>query len=286
MSNDTIIILICIFAFAILICFAFYNGLIIRKYNISTKKKIGEQGINIVLISDLHCSIYGKNQKKLIEKIKGQNPDLILIAGDIVDQKRLSYGAELFLAGIKDIAPVFYALGNHEYKQGNVEKTKTMIRDFGITILDACYIRTNIKGMPVLIAGIDDPIKVRYVNRYLERNSMRRAFSSLGDIEDYKILIAHRPEKIDKYLKYDFDLIVSGHTHGGQVRIPFILNGLFSPGQGWFPKYAGGLFYHGKLTHIISRGVSFMPLLPRVFNPPEVVCIIIEKDNELLNFDK
>jgi predicted MPP superfamily phosphohydrolase len=279
MSNETIIFLIGTLAIAILMCFAFYNGLTLRKYKISTNKKIGEQVITIVLIADLHCSIYGKNQQTLIDKIKEQKPDLILLAGDIVDQKRLRYGAELFLAGIKDIAPVFYVLGNHEYQRGEAENTKDMIRDYGITILDSSYIRTNIKGMPVLIAGIDDPIKVEYVKRYSECKSMIRAFSSLGNIGDYKILIAHRPERIEKYLKYDFDLVVSGHAHGGQVRIPFILNGLFSPGQGLFPKYAGGLYNYGKVTHIISRGVSFRTLLPRVFNPTEVVCINIETIN-------
>jgi predicted MPP superfamily phosphohydrolase len=257
-------------------CLAFYKGLTVREYKISTTKKTGDQGLTIVLIADLHSSIYGKNQNKLIEKIKRQTPDLILLAGDIVDQKRLRYGAELFLSGIKDIAPVFYVFGNHEYKKGEVEKTKAMIREYGITILDANYSRINVKGMPILIAGIEDPDKVLYVKRYSERKSMIRAFNSLGDIEDYKILIAHRPERIEKYLNYDFDLVVSGHAHGGQVRIPFILNGLYSPGQGLFPKYAGGLYRHGKATHIVSRGVSFRPLLPRVFNPPEVVCIKIE----------
>jgi predicted MPP superfamily phosphohydrolase len=276
MSNETIIFLICTLAIAILMCFAFYNGLTVRKYKISTNKKTGDQGITIVLIADLHCSIYGKNQNKLIEKIKGQNPDLILLAGDIMDQKRLRHGAELFLAGIKDIAPAYYVFGNHEYKKGAVEKTKAMIKDYGITILDASYIRINVKGMPILIAGIEDPDKVLYVKRYSERKSMISAFNSLADIEDYKILIAHRPERIEKYLKYDFDLIVSGHAHGGQLRIPFILNGLYSPGQGLFPKYAGGLYKHGKVIHIVSRGVSFRTLLPRVFNPPEVVCIKIE----------
>jgi predicted MPP superfamily phosphohydrolase len=89
-------------------------------------------------------------------------------------------------------------------------------------------------------------------------------------------LLAHRPEKIAYYRNFSFDLILSGHTHGGQVRIPLILNGLYAPNQGFFPKYGGGLYKHEKLVHIISRGLSINPKLPRIFNPPELVVIIIK----------
>lgn len=93
---------------------------------------------------------------------------------------------------------------------------------------------------------------------------------------EFKILLAHRPELIEIYKKSHFDLVLSGHAHGGQVRIPFILNGLFAPDQGWFPEYVGGVYKHDSLTHIVSRGVSYNPLLPRIFNPPEVVVIEIK----------
>jgi predicted MPP superfamily phosphohydrolase len=107
---------------------------------------------------------------------------------------------------------------------------------------------------------------------------MERAFRELDEIPLYKILIAHRPEMIENYKKYSFDLVLSGHTHGGQVRIPLIINGLYAPGQGVFPKYAGGIYTHGNLTHVISRGLSVNPRLPRIFNPPELVIIIIESN--------
>jgi len=96
-------------------------------------------------------------------------------------------------------------------------------------------------------------------------------------IPGFKILIAHRPELIDIYEKYPFDLVVSGHAHGGQIRIPFLLNELIAPNQGRFPKYAGGVYQHGGLTHIVSRGLSFSLYLPRVFDSPEVVVIDISK---------
>jgi predicted MPP superfamily phosphohydrolase len=111
---------------------------------------------------------------------------------------------------------------------------------------------------------------------------MRNAFTELNEVPSFKILVAHRPENIKHYREYSFDLVVSGHAHGGQVRIPYLINGLYAPNQGIFPKYAGGLYKHGSLTHIVSRGLSINPMLPRIFNPPELV--IIEVKSQVQEF--
>jgi len=95
-------------------------------------------------------------------------------------------------------------------------------------------------------------------------------------MKGYKILLSHRPEHIHTYMNYDFDLILSGHSHGGQIRIPWLLNGLYCPNQGFLPKYAGGHYRIDATDFIVSRGLSFRKTLPRVMNPPEVVVITIE----------
>lgn len=92
-------------------------------------------------------------------------------------------------------------------------------------------------------------------------------------------MLSHRPERIESYKKYNFDLVLSGHAHGGQVRIPFLLNGLYAPNQGLFPKYAGGLYTHNNLNHVVSRGLSYNPKLPRIFNPPEIVIVELRGSN-------
>jgi predicted MPP superfamily phosphohydrolase len=131
----------------------------------------------------------------------------------------------------------------------------------------------------MIIAGIEDPYKKLYEDpEYNQKESMKEAFADLDETHLYKILLAHRPENIEYYKNYSFDLILSGHTHGGQVRLPFIMNGLYAPNQGFFPKYAGGIYNHGTLHHIISRGISVNPLLPRIFNPPELVVVIVESN--------
>ena len=268
-------IILCIII--IVLIAAFYNGLIVKRYIVTTNKFNGEIAVRAVLISDLHGYIYGKNQQDLILKITEQKPDIILLAGDIIDEDLPLDGAKLLFEGIKNVAPVFYVTGNHEYWTENIENIKRMIRSYGITVLEDEYKELEVNGVTIIVAGIDDPEWPRFEDKKYKNNQMSKNFARLKDRPEFKILLAHRPEQIELYKKYTFDLVVSGHAHGGQVRIPFLLNGLFAPNQGMFPKYAGGLYTHDSLIHIVSRGVSFNPLAPRVFNPPEVSVIDITR---------
>jgi uncharacterized protein len=248
-----------------------------KTYQVETTMLEEQKNIKIVLISDLHSTIHGKDQCILINKVKDINPDLIVLSGDIIDDVTPMFGTQLFLSGISGIAPIFYVTGNHEYMSRNIKKIRKELASFGVIILSDAYTTIEINNTEIVIAGIEDPYKKKFeMPRYNQNESMERVFRELDEIKFYKILIAHRPEKIEIYRKYSFDLILSGHTHGGQVIIPHILNGLYAPNQGFFPKYAGGIYTYGNVTHIISRGLSISPLLPRIFNPPEFVIIVIE----------
>jgi len=248
-----------------------------KTYQVETPLLEEQNNIKIVLISDLHSTIHGKDQCILINKVKDINPDLIVLSGDIFDDVVPMTGTQLLLAGISGIAPIFYVTGNHEYMSHNIQKIREELTSYGVTILSDNYIKIEIKNTEIIIAGLEDPDKRKFEIPYYNQNeSMERAFRELDKIQLYKILIAHRPERIENYKKYSFDLILSGHAHGGQVIIPNLINGLYAPHQGIFPKYAGGIYIHGNKTHIISRGLSITPLLPRIFNPPELVVIIIE----------
>jgi len=250
-----------------------------KTYQLKTALLEENKEIKIALISDLHSTIYGKDQSILINKVKNINPDLIVLSGDIFDDVVPMTGTKLFLAGISGIAPIFYVTGNHEYWSHNMREIREELVSHGVTILSDTYTIIDVNNNKIVIAGIDDPDKRRYETaNYNQNESMENAFRELDEIHLYKILIAHRPEQIKNYKKYSFDLVLSGHTHGGQVRIPYIINGLYAPNQGLFPKYAGGLYTHENLTHIISRGLSVNPRLPRIFNPPELVIIIIKSN--------
>jgi predicted MPP superfamily phosphohydrolase len=256
---------------------AFYNGLVVRDYTIKTDKLLPTKSIKIVLITDLHSHMYGNGQRKIIKKIMDQNPDLIALAGDILDDEVPTHGTEVFLDAIKDIAPIYYVTGNHEIWTRDVSNVKDIFKSYGISVLENNYEEVNINGISLILAGVEDPDIIPYErpqsNWYEE---VEEGLLNVGNKEGYKILLSHRPELVDFYNTLDVDMVLSGHAHGGQVRIPFLLNGLYAPHQGFFPKYAGGIYDHENYTHIVSRGASFNPKLPRIFNPPEVVSITIQ----------
>ncbi len=261
----------------LLITAAFYNGLVFRRYEINTDKLNPGECIRIVLISDLHNHVYGDKQSKIISLIQKQNPDIIALAGDIADDQVPIVGTELFLAGIQGMAPVYYVTGNHEFWSSDIKNIKDIIGRYGVTILEHNYERVKVGNSSIIIGGVDDPDIVDFEQADFDwEGELYNGFSHLTDYPEFKVLLSHRPELIDVYLKTDFDLVLSGHSHGGQVRIPLILNGLYAPDQGWFPKYAGGMYSHDNLTHIVSRGVSYNPRMPRIFNPPEIAVVDIK----------
>jgi len=272
-----------IFYFLIIIVIYFFSScasISSKTYKIETNNLEKQKSIKIALISDLHSTIYGKDQSKLINKVKDINPDLIVLSGDIFDDEVPMKGTQLLLSGISSLAPVFYVTGNHEYWSHNIQSIRDELASYGVIILSDTYTIIEINDIKIVLAGIEDPDKKNYETAdYNQKDSMEKAFRELDEIKLYKILIAHRPELIENYKLYSFDLVLSGHTHGGQVRLPLV-NGLYAPDQGLFPKYAGGIYTHGNLTHIISRGLSINPRLPRIFNPPELVIVIIESNTK------
>lgn len=252
----------------------FYNGLIERNYTIYTDKLLKNQSMRVVLIADLHSHIYGKNQKEIADLIRKQNPDLIALTGDIADDRVPIDGTELFLQAIKDISPIYYVTGNHEIWSGELDYIKDIFRNYGVTVLENEYERVNINGVKFIIGGVDDPaIELYKENNFDWGKAVYQAFLELEEKPGYKILLSHRPEQVDIYKNLNFDMVLSGHSHGGQVRIPFLVNGFLSANQGWFPKYSGGVYEYDNITHIVSRGLSYNPKRPRIFNPPEVVVV-------------
>ena len=278
------VFLIIIFVYVIISYYTNYK-ISTANYKLKTPLLIEQSSIKIVIVSDLHSGIHGKKQNTLINKIKYSEPDLIVLVGDIFDDFISLDGGKLLLSGISGFAPIYYVTGNHERWSNDIKNIQEILLSYGVTILSDTYIKIEINNNKIILAGIEDPAgkgnsnkKLYEIPNYDQDESMEKAFGELDNILFYKILLAHRPEKIEMYKKYSFDLVLSGHSHGGQFRIPCILNGVYAPNQGIFPKYAGGVYTHEKLIHIISRGLSIKFKLPRIFNPPELVIVTIESD--------
>ncbi len=259
--------------FAGLLTAAFWNGLVLRSYTIYSPKI--KNPVTLVLVTDLHSHIYGENQSQIAEKIRQAKPDAILLAGDIADDYNPLEGARQFVQAVADIAPVYYVTGNHEIWSGNLDEIKQALREGGAVVLENSHTTLRVGQTELRIAGLEDPDS----GRTAWAETAQAAFAPLKQQQDYTVLLSHRPEKVTLYAQLPVDLIVSGHAHGGQVRIPFLLNGLLAPNQGLFPQYAGGLYeYEGK-THVVSRGVSYHAFRPRVFNPPEIVVVNLQPTN-------
>lgn len=266
------IILIIIFIF---ICIAaFYNGVVIRKYIVNSDTLNSEQSMRIAVIADLHNT----KHDKLIDMIRDMKPNIIAMPGDIVDTKYPMKYLNVFFNEVSKLGiPVYYVTGNHEMGALGTKKIKNDIRNYGIIVLEDECINATVNGINVLIAGVDDPYE-KDIDKW--QYDISTKFRNVKHSNRYNILLSHRPEQWKLYEELGFDLALSGHAHGGQVRIPILLNGLYAPHQGLFPKHAGGLYKHGKLHHVVSRGLSLFINLPRIFNPPELVQIdIVPKHN-------
>ncbi|MCL2828470.1 MAG: metallophosphoesterase [Oscillospiraceae bacterium] len=251
--------------------FALDLRLAVRRHVISAKSL--KKPLRIVLLADHHSSPYGKNQVRLLDEIHAAKPDLILLAGDMVDDKRPYKKTAQLYQGLRNY-PVYYVIGNHECRRADMAAMKALAESYGITVLTDETMTAEVGGVPLLLGGIDDPEKAQHRDStFAHKAVMEQVFTPVKSASGYRILIAHKPEHIKTYARYGFDLVVSGHAHGGQVRIPGLLNGLYSPGQGLFPRWAGGVYRHGATTHVVTRGLSKTVFPPRIFNRPELVVI-------------
>ena len=246
----------------------------IQHYSLESEKLTAP--VRIVLITDLHSCSYGKGQRELIDAIHAQKPDIILLGGDICDDKLPHRNTELVLRAIADKYPCYYVTGNHEYWSREIEKILKIFESYNVPVLEGSFDTIDVRGQKLNICGISDPDILKYTDKNYSITEQLKDAAVASENGNYTILLAHRPELIDSYLNYDFDLILAGHAHGGQWRLPGIINGLFAPNQGFFPRYAGGKYRFDDSYMIVSRGLARESTrIPRIFNRPELVVIDI-----------
>ena len=273
LSRKRIISLSIIFALLVLCCVAaFWQGLTVEKYVMASDKV--SANIRICLITDHHSSKYGKDQKALVSAIDKGDPDVVLIAGDLFDEDRDTKNAEALLKAIGGKYTCFYVTGNHEFR-GDTALMKTLVRSYGVTVLEGDIRELTVNGQSISICGVDDLFGFGSYGEGSEEEldaCISECYERI-DKDSVTVLLTHRPQQAHLYSKYGFDLVLAGHSHGGQVRIPFIVNGLYTPTDGFFPDYAGGAYNISEQTKmIVSRGLC-KDEKPRVFNPPELVFI-------------
>ena len=262
-------------------------------------------GYRIVQVTDVH-SIRSEEQSELLYKtVVNERPDAVVITGDLLDStyyteenNALKEGTSDKMAGqdtvdfVKRLVEkyyVYFVYGNHEMVLlDDVDNNpfKVAMEEMGVIFLNNDGVKITKEDESIYMLGIQDPATLYKdsdyagYNNHPERiNAMMENIMALKEEDLYTVVLSHRPEYFKLYSQYDADLILTGHAHGGQVRMPG-MGGLYAPGQGWLPEYTEGVFAENETTMIVGRGIGNSVEIPRVFNPPEINTIVLK--NELI----
>ena len=237
----------------------------------------GFDGYKIVHLSDLHGHEYGEGSEGLLALIREQEPDLIVITGDIIDQEGQLQMIPALARGLAGIAPSYYVTGNHEWGlgTGTVKELKALLSQCGVAVLSNQYEILERNGARLVLAGVDDP------NGYADQTTPEELYAQIQDNAPglFTVLLAHRNDRFGQYAAAGYDLVMSGHGHGGIVRLPFV-GGLVGTDRRLFPNWTSGIYTQGDSTLFVSRGLgnNTVPFRGfRVFNRPEVAVVTLKR---------
>lgn len=298
-KNKTVILLLIILL--ILIWFVgeiliYYHWMKVNRYPVTVRNlpytdTVTDAGFKMVVISDLHDHEFGKDNEKLIRCVKEQDPEMIILDGDMLNEDSKSDRVPVRLVkGLAEIAPVYYALGNHELDYIGAAEGKKMqkhpedsglvkdLTDAGACVLEEGYRDVEIGGCKVRIGGMYEYAFALDGDNSAENltGDVRDFLEEFQNTDRYKIMLCHRPDSFvfgDASDYWKIDLVISGHDHGGQVVIPF-KGGLYGGDQGWFPPYVHGLYRTGRIRLFVTSGLSSeKQKLPRWNNRPEIAVL-------------
>ena len=256
------------------------TALELNTYTISSSKLPQSfDGYRIAHVSDLHNEEMGKDNEKLLAMLRNADPDMIAITGDLIDSR--STNVEIALNFIREavkIAPCYYVTGNHEARVNEYDELKSGMESAGVIVLEDAQTEISLDGDTITLIGVNDP---SYQTDYLFGDSETVMNTKLEELHtengEFTVLLSHRPELFDTYADHGLDLVLSGHVHGGQFRLPFI-GGLVAPNQGLFPEYDAGIYTEGNTNMLVSRGIGNSILPFRINNRPEVILIELQAE--------
>ena len=235
-------------------------------------------GYKIAQVSDFHNAEIGEENERLLAMIEAAEPDIIAITGDMIDSRRTNIETALdFAEKAVKLAPCYYVNGNHELRVLEYEELKKGLLELGVVVLENESTKTNIKNQEITVIGISDPSLEANELWSVEAEVVNDHLGELIKADDnYKLVLSHRPELLEIYCEAGADLVLTGHAHGGQIRLPFV-GGVIAPHQGFFPEYDGGLYIKEETNMIVSRGIGNSLFPVRFNNRPEVVLIELQE---------
>ncbi len=237
----------------------------------------GFDGLRIVQLSDLHGHEYGEGSGELLRLVAEQEPELIVVTGDLIDQKDQLRMVPALARGLAGIAPTYYVTGNHEWALGTaaVKELKGVLDQCGAVPLSNRYEVLERGGSRLVLAGVDDP------NGYADQTTPEELSAQIGDAEPglFTLLLAHRNDHFEQYAQAGYDLVMAGHGHGGIVRLP-VVGGLLGTDRRFFPPWTSGSYTLGESAMFVSRGLgnNTTPFKGfRLFNRPELAVVTLTR---------
>lgn len=216
----------------------------------------------------------GEENENLLTMLREAKPDMIAITGDIIDSRKLDMDIALdFIREAVKIAPCYYVSGNHEGRLDDYDVMKAKMETAGVTVLEDTVVQITREGQSITLIGLQDP---SFHGIYKPENIEKLADTQLTQLytnkDVFTVMLFHRPSYFEVYADHGVDLVLSGHMHGGQFRLPF-LGGLYTPSHGFFPDYDGGIYTQDDTTMLVSRGIGNSVVPIRFNNRPEVILI-------------
>lgn len=230
----------------------------------------GFSGLRILHISDLHGRIFGPGHQYLLREAEASQPDLICITGDLFEAETELSSLEPLIRGLCRLAPVYYVTGNHEWQRRDLAQCLLLLEEWGAEVLQNEYRLLEREGSRLALLGVDDPCGPYDQKRPEE--VMQELRQELGE-DCFVLALDHRNDRLALWQTLGADLVLSGHCHGGVVRLPLV-GGLIGPGRSWFPDYDAGLYRAGETQLYVSRGLGF-PL--RLFNRPQLPILVLNR---------
>ena len=239
----------------------------------------GFNGYKIAQVSDLHNTQMGEGNQKILDHLQTADPDIIVFTGDLVDSRKLDIEiSTAFVEEAMKIAPCYYVTGNHEARLSEYGDIKAQLVALGVTVLEDTSVQLTHEGDTITLLGLLDP---SFHGAYKTAEIKKVVNSQLEKLHtdklSYTVMLFHRPSYFEIYAEHGIDLVLAGHMHGGQFRVPF-LGGLYTPSHGFFPDYDAGLYTEGDTNMIVSRGLGNSVVPIRFNNPAEVILIDLQTE--------
>lgn len=235
-------------------------------------------GLRVLQVSDLHGKRFGKDHAWILKSAAEARPDIIAVTGDLADEQTDISSLPTLLRGLRELAPVYFVTGNHEWSLTKEERQTlfSMLEQEDIRWLRNEYLTLEKDGAKIVLAGVDDPFGP--ADKKTPAQLVGEIRAEVGD-DAYILMLSHRNDELDLWAKLGVQTVLCGHAHGGVVRLP-VVGGVFGTSHEFFPEYDAGVYERNETSVVISRGLGGNKLLPvRICNRPELVTVILEREN-------